>query len=187
MNEIKVRQIALALLRDKCPSSRFFSHASDSSNRRPHDFLQFATARPACSPRRHRPIQDRRHAAMFSTRTQYVGQSCASVVHPIFRGIHQRPKSGISFGSRNAAMTSKRWPTGSPLLRHFENKTQSSGQRAEAKALSSRIGNRAWSALMRRNRSLPFSPGMSKSRTARSKAERSQRNACTGQLSNTTE
>ena len=31
MSEIKVRQIVLALLRDKCPSSRFFSHASDSS------------------------------------------------------------------------------------------------------------------------------------------------------------
>jgi hypothetical protein len=103
------------------------------------------------------------------------------------RRIHQQPKSGISFGSRNAAMTSKRWPTGSPLLRHLENKTQSSGQRVDAQALSSRIGNRAWSALMRRNRSLPFSPGISKSRTARSKAERSQRNACIGQLSNTTE
>ena len=92
------------------------------------------------------------------------------------RGIHPRPKSGISFGSRNAAMISRRWPTGSPLLRHFENKTRSSGQRVEARALSSRIGNRAWSALKRRNRSLPFSPGISKSRTARSKAERSHRN-----------
>jgi len=109
------------------------------------------------------------------------------VACPIFRGIHQRPKSGISFGSRNAAMTSRRWRTGSPLLIHRENKTQSSGQRVEAQALSSRIGNRAWSALMRRNRSLPLSPGISKSRTARSKAERSQRNACIGQLSNTTE
>jgi hypothetical protein len=101
-------------------------------------------------------------------------------------GIHQRPKSGISFGSRNAAIISRRWRTGPPLSRHCENKTRSSRERVDAEPLSSRIGNRAWRALMRRNRSLPFIPGISKSRIARSKVERSQRNACLGQLTNTT-
>jgi hypothetical protein len=50
-----------------------------------------------------------------------------------------------------------------------------------------RLGRPAWSALMPRNRSLPFILGISKSRIARSKVERSERNACIGQLSNTTE
>jgi hypothetical protein len=99
---------------------------------------------------------------------------------------HQRPKSGISFGSRNAAMTSKRWRTGT-LVETFGKQNTVLRTEGGCGSAEQRDWEPRWSALMPRNGSLPFILGISKLRIARSKVERSERNACVGQLSNTTE